>query len=162
MFAARGSRDEKDARGALGILVLCLRGFNRGTCGQPVDGDVVVGIGKPGPRSASARAFAMMAVGVPSGCGDGVKRRGERLERRVLELAAKSRCEAGLIQLDIRRALSRLRSRVGGFGRVSGLLSERREFLVRRAFNVSRPRRVSERLPHHMSSGCDWCAGGGR
>ena len=66
--------------------------------GDPVDRQVVIGIGEARSRLAGARTLALMAIGVPGRCGNAVELVTKRLEYRVSELAQKPCAEFALAQ----------------------------------------------------------------
>jgi hypothetical protein len=57
MFAARRSIDEQDARRRTCVIMAPLRLEDGIARGEPVDGDLVIGIGKTWPRLAGDRGF---------------------------------------------------------------------------------------------------------
>jgi hypothetical protein len=112
VLAARRAADQQDPVGAGRVVVPGLRGLDRGAGGDPVLGQVVVGIGVSGPRLARTRALAPVGVGVPGGGGDPGELGAERVERGIGELAEEAGEELLFGELWAGGALARLR----GFG----------------------------------------------
>src|SRR5689334_9941811 len=68
VLAARRAVDDEDARSFVRIVMARLSRADRVASGEPVDGDVVVGIGMARSRLAGEGSLTGVAVGVP-GCG---------------------------------------------------------------------------------------------
>jgi hypothetical protein len=83
MFATRRAVDDQHTRRLPGVVVAALRLQDSVACGEPVNGDLVIGIGKSRTRFARMRRLARMAVGVPGGSNNGFDLAIERLEGRI-------------------------------------------------------------------------------
>src|SRR5688572_25860202 len=74
---------------------------------DPVDGEVVIGIGIARSGLAGARRIAATDIAVPGGVGDPIELRRHRLERRIDILRPEAALELRLVELDRRHALAR-------------------------------------------------------
>jgi hypothetical protein len=85
VLGARRAIDEQDARRLGGIVVvsLCLR--DRVARGEPVDGEIVVRIGKARSGLARMRRLAAVGIRIPSSVGDSLQLFLERIKGRIDE-----------------------------------------------------------------------------
>src|SRR4030095_132524 len=88
VLAARRSVDDEDARLLLAVIVTVLRLLDRLPRPQPIDGDIVVGVGKSRACLARDGCLATVAVGIPGRSNDRIDLLFEWLERRIDEAAA--------------------------------------------------------------------------
>jgi diketogulonate reductase-like aldo/keto reductase len=105
VLAAGRSRDEEKAGRARLILMPLLREVDGVLRGDPIDREIVIGVGETWTRLAGLGAFSVVAVGIPGGIGDPLKLASQRLEGRILKLLEKPFAELGLVEGRIGRAL---------------------------------------------------------
>ena len=98
VLRARGAVDQQNTVGAGGILVLLLGGCYGLARGDPVDRQLIIGIGVFRPRLSRVRALARILVGVPGGVGDLVELDAENVESGIGELGSKTPLELGFVQ----------------------------------------------------------------
>ncbi len=85
MLVARRCGDDQNARRFVPIFVARLRRVDRGARMDPVDGEIIVGIGVTGTGFLRQRTLARIAVAVPGGARDLVELRAQPVERRIAE-----------------------------------------------------------------------------
>jgi hypothetical protein len=73
VLGARRAIDEEDARRSRPIIVKTFGGVDGIAGGQPVDRDVVVGVGEAGTGLAGGRRLATVVIGIPRSIGDGLQ-----------------------------------------------------------------------------------------
>src|SRR5262249_32606404 len=93
VLAARRAVDDEDARGRGGGVMGLLGGPDRGPRGEPIDRQIVVGIGELGAGLAGARRLAAGVVGLPRDVLDRVELRAQRLECKIDKLAQEARAK---------------------------------------------------------------------
>ncbi|MNE48419.1 hypothetical protein D3C80_1428800 [compost metagenome] len=98
VFGSRRAVDQQGAQRPLGVIVPNLRRLDRRPRRDPVDRQVVVGVGVSRPGLARHRALAALDVAVPGHGGDLIQRRPHRVKGRVLIGAQEAGGEVGAAQ----------------------------------------------------------------
>ncbi|MGY4228576.1 hypothetical protein ACVMIH_005937 [Bradyrhizobium sp. USDA 4503] len=111
VLAARGAVDQQDMRRFVWIVVPALRFIDGIARGQPIDREIIVGIGKTGAGLAGNRRLARMTIGVPGAGDDRRKLRLHGLKDRIGKSLAVAPFEFIARKLDRRHPLANVRLR---------------------------------------------------
>src|SRR5579883_1711634 len=107
MLAARRAVDEKNASRPARVFVLRLRGENGAARVEPIDGQIVIGVGESRTRLEGVRTFPALLVRAPGRVGDAVQIASQAVESRIDELRSKARLEFAFAYSGARHSFSR-------------------------------------------------------
>ena len=135
--------DDEDARGACRIIMTTSGVVDGIARGQPVDRNLIVGIGETGAGLAGDRRLSTVVIGVPRRIGDGLQLALQRREDRIHEGGLETLLESPAPQTAGRHPLAHVRLEHGGTpekpGRAGCLIHQRGEEGNGAAFVPSAP-----------------------
>ena len=106
VLGARRAIDDEDARRSRRIIVTTFGGFDGVVCVHPIDGDVVVGVGKAGAGLAGDRRLSTVVIGIPGGIGNGLQLALQRRKDGIRERRLEPLLECRALQLAGRHSLA--------------------------------------------------------